>query len=64
LELRKLELSDLIAQEQYQLHPATIHSKTNNSKSKAHGYFGHNYTSSEPAAKTETCSTLVTAAGN
>jgi hypothetical protein len=53
-----------VAEEQYRLSLATIHNKTDNSKSKAHGYFDHNYRSSELAAKTETCGTMLTVAGN
>jgi hypothetical protein len=53
-----------MAQKQYQLSPTTIYNKTDNSKSKAHDYFGRNYMISEPAAKTETCVTLLTTAGN
>jgi hypothetical protein len=36
-ELGNIEFFDSVAQEQYRLHPVTIHNKTDNSKSKAHG---------------------------
>jgi hypothetical protein len=62
----KIELGDFesfgpVTQEIYRLHPATIHSKTDNSKSKAHGNFDCKALNRRP--KTETCSTLLSAAG-